>query len=373
MPSPQGISRLSAVREYLASYAPRTTLPGITLATVTWVAKRALAHIPKVSEWAVSKLGTSAVRKLSGFSVAGFCIGVVSLLALNMASYRRLIPQLEQAASEAASRGDVAQLELLVSKFGKKILMEARFGSDKDTIAHIAAKEGHKGVLDWIGENLGTDFLKELDIERMSIAHSAANANQTGVLDWIAENGNLGTNFLKQLGDYSISIAHGAAIGGHVPALEWMAENGNLGTDFLRQLALNNESIAHAAAIGGHVPALEWMAENGNLGTAFLKQLDKDHWSIAHNAANANQTGVLDWIAENENLGSAFLKQLDKDRWSIAHAAAKGGHENVLNWIRENLGEDFLEQANNSGETAHQILKKTTQNAAKNSEVNSQA
>jgi ankyrin repeat protein len=426
MTSPQVISRLSVVKDYIASYAPKTTLPGITLATAMLVANRALAHIPKVSEWAVSKLGSSVVRKLSGFSVAGFCIGVVSLLALNMLSYRRLVCRLEPTLREqllaGIREGNIRHLNMLGRCFSKRTIEQAMGNIPADDMRTSEANGRLGAVLNWMLRNLGEEFLEQTNDNGDTFAHWAAISGETKVLCGLEKK--LGEEFLKQTDKSGHTIAHKAAFRGKEEAFLWMHET--LGLDFIKQKSVHNVTVANCAAEAGSLELLRWIQDK--LGLGFL--LLADQLTIAHSAAYGGKTEVLDWIKEvcgeeflkkvsirgstiahiaalngqmkvldwiKQIFGKKFLKQVDiygntiahvaarngqievldwiknnfsekrlkqakKNGDTIAHVAAKAGEKKVLEWIKNNLGEDFLEQVNNLEKTAHQILVEKKQN-----------
>ena len=189
------------------------------------------------------------------------------------------------------------------------------FQLEPTTMAHVAARQGHRELVQWLVQEQGFAMDKRvmknaafggnlelvqwlygkgsftLDCE---VVHEAAHSGNVELAQWLRGEG----------GEWRAGFCFSAARSGRLEMLRWARENG---CDW-------NEMTCAGAAQGGHLEVLQWLRANGC------------PWNreTTHSAVWCNQFEVLRWAHENG---------CERDEHACANAFL-GGHLEMLQWLR---------------------------------------
>ena len=208
----------------------------------------------------------------------------------------------------------------------------------RDLPAHLAAENGHEGVVQFLHQVL-PETLKTAAGDGYLPAHLAAQNGHEGVLQ-----------FLHQVVPETLTTANG---NGMLPA-HLAAQNGHEGVvQFLHQVLPetlttadgNGMLPAHLAAENGHEGVVQFLHQ---VLPETLKTADRDGGLPAHWAAHNGHEGVLRFLHQ---VVPETLKTADGNGAMPAHLAAINGHEGVLQFLHQVVPET-LKTADRNGAIA---------------------
>ena len=215
-----------------------------------------------------------------------------------------------------------------------------------DSLIHIAAFYNQLTVLQWVANVI--DDSEWWDIrrygDRSSLVHIAASQGHTGVISCLIElTGASWEDILYAQRTDGLSVVEVAIAYGRVEFLEWLIRKCPLRHDLIDDGRVLPGTISSKY---GKIECLQYLSTVASVrGYAVMDERDLNGWTCAHWAAHGGFLDVLQYIVENSLTVRSQLTNVATDysnMYTPAYCAAQMGHVHVLEYLREKIGVQVL-------------------------------
>ncbi len=242
---------------------------------------------------------------------------------------------------QATTGGHLHVLIYIHENFGRQFKFVA--GEPTRTLDHIAARNGHLGILKWLYQMFPGQWNLALeDHQGSSALFGVARNGHLDVLKHLFSLDDPRLDFLK-INKSGWSLLHSSSYGGHVDVTEWLLDTFPDGWD-LNKKTKDGDTIVHLASRKAHLEMLQLLHRRFPSGQVDFLSQDIEGRSLIHFATMKGHIEFFDWTMDTFE-GQVDIRQKDTLGRNILHLA--GFHngqvflKHLYNKYRRDL--DFFE------------------------------